>query len=91
MKGTNKKGAKRTDQSTAKLQNTTENIRHWNNITKNQPLSTIESYRTILQLIGSGEVIISSTNGYFRSETPAELKKIHNSRNTSGEKYILYS
>ena len=118
----NKKGAKRTDQSTAKLQNTTENIRHWNNTTKNQPLSTIEPYRTILRLIGSGEdnaihlselikhtglhnrdvrkcieqlrrsgeVIISSTNGYFRSKTPAELKKYIN-QETHRAKSIFYT
>ena len=118
----NKKGAKRTDQSTAKLQSITEKYRHsYNNINIDY-LSTIEPYQTILQLIGngednavhlselikhtglhnrevrkcieqlrrSGEVIISSTNGYFRPETPAELKRYIN-QETHRAKSIFYT
>ena len=118
----NKKGAKRTDQSTAKLQNTTEKYRYlYNNINLDN-LSTIEPYQTILQLIGkgeenaihlgelikhtdlhdrdvrrcieqlrrSGEVIISSASGYFRPETPAELKRYIN-QETHRAKSIFYT
>ena len=51
----NKKGAKHADQSTAKLQRTTDKYRHSYNNTKLDYLSTIEPYQTILQLIGNGE------------------------------------
>ena len=118
----NKKGAKRTDQSTAKLQNSTEKYRHLYNTTNLDCLSTIEPYQTILRLIGKGEenaihlseliqhtelydrevrkcieqlrrggeVIISSTNGYFRPETPAELKRYIN-QETHRAKSIFYT
>lgn len=55
MKETNKKGAMHADQSTAKLQNTTENIRHLNINTNNRALSTVEPHQTILGLISTGE------------------------------------
>lgn len=118
----NKKGAMHADQSTAKLQNTTENIRLLNNTTNNNTLSTIEPYKTLLRLIGrgennaihlcelvsyakmesrevrkcieqikrSGEVIISSVNGYFKPETAEELKKYIN-QETQRAKSIFFT
>lgn len=103
----NKKGAMHADQSTAKLQRTTEKYRHSYNNTKLDYLSTIEPYCTILNSISTGEenavhlsviirktglhnrevrkyiehlrrsgaVIISSSKGYFKPQTKAELKK----------------
>lgn len=122
MKSKKKRAVQSTDQSERTALKVTENIRHWNNTTKNKPLSTIEPYQTILQLIGngednavhlselikhtglhnrevrkcieqlrrSGEVIISSTNGYFRPESPAELKKYIN-QETHRAKSIFYT
>ncbi len=122
MKRNKKRAVQSTDQSERTALKATENIRHWNNTTKNQPLSTIGPYHTILQLIGSGEdnavhlselikhtglhnrevrkcieqlrrsgeVIISSTNGYFRPETPAELKRYIN-QETHRAKSIFYT
>ena len=55
MKTTYKKGAMQADQSTAKLPKMTVKNRLLNNTIEKHILSTTEPYRTILQLIGTGE------------------------------------